>query len=219
MSPLGAVGIVSAIEAVRDGHGLTVIEALGFEPEALVRSPTVAEHRRSTLANEANRRAPKQSRIQGRTNSLQHGCFLSGRIARQTRAEFPPIKVLAAPGVRIHPSPPHSLACFPTLWRSDEIGAWGAIHARPWTRRMPTAAAGGENRLKFSVRDFGMSICEPADILRSAEPVLFGPAQAQFRASAVYPKQPKNPSAVCRVRSRNDASRCLRVERLKKSAV
>ena len=26
----------SAIEAVRDGHRVTVIEALGFEPEALV---------------------------------------------------------------------------------------------------------------------------------------------------------------------------------------
>ena len=70
------------------------------------------------------------------------------------------------PTVQIPLSPPHSLACFPTLWRSDEIGAWGAIHARPWTRRMPTAAAERENRLKFSVRDFGMSICEPADILR-----------------------------------------------------
>ena len=31
---------------------------------------------------------------------------------------------------------------------------------------MPTAAAERENRLKFSVRDFGMSMCEPADILR-----------------------------------------------------
>ena len=72
----------------------------------------------------------------------------------------------AVPEVRIHSAPPHSLACFPTLWRSDEIGGWGAIHARPWTRRMPTAAAERENRLKFSVRDFGMSICEPADILR-----------------------------------------------------
>ncbi len=72
---------------------------------------------------------------------------------------------LTAPGVRIPPSPPSSLACFHTFWRSDEIGAWGAIHARPWTRRMPTAAAERENRLKFSVRDFGMSICEPADIL------------------------------------------------------
>jgi hypothetical protein len=70
------------------------------------------------------------------------------------------------PEVRIRSAPPHSLAYSPTLWRSDEIGAWGAIHARPWTRRMPTAAAERENRLKFSVRDFGMSICEPADILR-----------------------------------------------------
>jgi hypothetical protein len=66
------------------------------------------------------------------------------------------------------------------------------------------------------------------------EPVLFGPArasgghadcdgtgwaQAQRRASTVYPKQSKNPSAVHGVRSRSDASRCLRVERLKKSAV
>jgi glycerol-3-phosphate dehydrogenase len=33
---LGAVGSVSAIEAVRDGHRVTVIEALGFEPKALV---------------------------------------------------------------------------------------------------------------------------------------------------------------------------------------
>src|SRR5208337_1334731 len=46
---------------------------------------------------------------------------------------------LTAPGVRIPPSPPISLACFPTFWRSDEIGAWGAIHARRWTRRLPTA--------------------------------------------------------------------------------
>src|SRR6266851_2326422 len=68
-------------------------------------------------------------------------------------------------GVRIPPSPPHSLAYLPTFWRSDEIGAWGAIHARWWTRRMPTVAADGKNRPKFSVGDFGMSICEPADIL------------------------------------------------------
>jgi glycine/D-amino acid oxidase-like deaminating enzyme len=106
---LGAVSIVSAIEAVRDGHRVTVIEALGFEPEAFSLISDVAEHRRSTLANEANRREPKQSRIQGRTNSLQRGCFLSGRIARQTRAEFPPIEALAAPEVRIHPAPHLSL--------------------------------------------------------------------------------------------------------------
>src|ERR1700739_3607929 len=30
------------------------------------------------------------------------------------------------------------------LWRSDEIGAWSAIHARRWTRRMPTAEAEAE---------------------------------------------------------------------------
>src|ERR1035437_1753198 len=71
-------------------------------------------------------------------------------------------------GVRIPPSPPYSLACFPTFWRSDEIGAWGAIHARPWTRRMPTTASERKDRSKFSVCDFGMSICEPADILRGS---------------------------------------------------
>jgi hypothetical protein len=45
---------------------------------------------------------------------------------------------LTAPGVRIPPSPPTSLACFPTLWRSDGIGAWGANNAPPWNRRPPT---------------------------------------------------------------------------------
>ena len=75
---------------------------------------------------------------------------------------------LTAPGVRIPPSPPYSLACFPTFWRSDEIGVWGAIHARSWTRRMPSTAAERKNRSKFSVRDFGMSICEPANILRGS---------------------------------------------------
>ena len=74
----------------------------------------------------------------------------------------------SVPAVRIHSAPPHSLACFHIFWRSDEIGAWGAIQARSWTRRMPTAAADGKNRSKFSVRDFGMSICEPADILRGS---------------------------------------------------
>ncbi len=94
----------------------------------------VAEHRRSTLANEANRRKPKQSRIQGRTNSLQHGCLLSGRIARQTRAEFAPIEALAAPEVRIHPAPPTSqcepipvVASFRGL---NENRVIGKVHAR-----------------------------------------------------------------------------------------
>jgi len=45
---------------------------------------------------------------------------------------------------------------------------WGAIHARSWTRRMPSTAAERKNRSKFSVRDFGMSICEPANILRGS---------------------------------------------------
>jgi len=66
------------------------------------------------------------------------------------------------------PSPPYSLACFHTLWRSDKIGAWGAIHARSWTRRMPMVAAERKFRARFSVRDFRMSICEPADILRGS---------------------------------------------------
>ena len=35
--------------------------------------------------------------------------------------------------------PPPSL-CFPKLLRSDEIGACGANNARPWKRRLPTAA-------------------------------------------------------------------------------
>jgi hypothetical protein len=77
---------------------------------------------------------------------------------------IPPIEALAVPGVRIHPSPPYSLACFHTFWRSDEIGAWGAIHARRWNQRMPPAVAERENPTKFSVRDLGGSICEPADI-------------------------------------------------------
>jgi hypothetical protein len=33
---------------------------------------------------------------------------------------------------------------------------------------MPTAGAERENCLKFSVRDFGMSVCEPADICGEA---------------------------------------------------
>jgi len=33
---------------------------------------------------------------------------------------------------------------------------------------MPSAASERKNRSKFSVRDFGMSICEPADILRGS---------------------------------------------------
>ena len=44
----------------------------------------------------------------------------------------------------------------------------GAIHAQPRTRRTPSAAAERENGAKFSVRDFGISIGEPADILRGA---------------------------------------------------
>jgi hypothetical protein len=41
--------------------------------------------------------------------------------------------------VRIRLSPPASLVCFPTLWRSDEIGTWGANNAQPSKRRLPTA--------------------------------------------------------------------------------
>jgi hypothetical protein len=113
---------------------------------------------------ELNQRDPKLGQILANTYSIRNAF-----IRTECCAKVGPNSAhenLAAPGVRIRLAPPHSLACFPTLWRGDEIGAWGAIHARPWTRRMPTAAAERENRLKFSVRDFGMSICEPADILR-----------------------------------------------------
>ena len=51
---------------------------------------TVRRDRRSTLANEANQR--EQSQIPGEQDSLEHGCFLSDRIARQIRAEFRPWK-------------------------------------------------------------------------------------------------------------------------------
>ena len=44
------------------------------------------------------------------------------------------------------------------FWRSDEMGAWGAIHTQPWTRRMPMTAAERKSRAKFSVGDFGRSI-------------------------------------------------------------
>jgi hypothetical protein len=43
----------------------------------------------------AERREPERSEVEPnhrRTNSLHHGCFYSGRIARQTRAEFSPSK-------------------------------------------------------------------------------------------------------------------------------
>lgn len=90
--------------------------------------------------------------------------LLFGPNSAPNSRRIPPIEALAAPGVRIHPSPPNSLACFHTIWRSGEIGAWGAIHARRWNQRMPPAAAERENLTKFSVRDFGGSICEPADI-------------------------------------------------------
>src|ERR1039457_5668922 len=55
--------------------------------------------------------------------------------------------------------PPPSRRLFGFSGESIEIGAWGAIHAPPWTRRMPSAAAERKNRAKFSVRDFGGSIC------------------------------------------------------------
>src|ERR1019366_10050769 len=93
-------------------------------------------------------------------------CVRRGGRARFKAHAWNACRLERVSGVRIRPSPPHSLACFPTFWRSDEIGAWGAIHARRWNQRMPPAAAERENRAKFSVRDLGGSICEPADILR-----------------------------------------------------
>jgi hypothetical protein len=46
---LGAVRIVSAIEAARDGHWVAVIEALGFEPEAMAFLDRQKAHQTSTL--------------------------------------------------------------------------------------------------------------------------------------------------------------------------
>ena len=43
---------------------------------------------RSRPFYEGNRSDPKRSRIPRRTSSLQHGCFFSGRIVRQTQDEF-----------------------------------------------------------------------------------------------------------------------------------
>src|ERR1039458_1820779 len=93
-------------------------------------------------------------------------CVRRGGRARFKAHAWNACRLERVSGVRIPPSPPYSLACFPTFWRSDETDAWGAIYASPWTRRRPPAAADGKNRSKFYVRDFGMSICDPADILR-----------------------------------------------------
>ena len=91
----------------------------------------------------ANRFSPARMRLFG-PNSAPN----SGQIS--------PIEMLAVPGVRIRPSPPYSLACFPTLWRSDEIGAWGANNERPWKRRLPTAAHNADSPRFVSVaKEFG----------------------------------------------------------------
>ena len=133
------------------------------KPSSRVRTSPDSEHQFDEMKGTGEIR----SRAEPQPNKFSPAPMLFfGPNSAPNSGRIPPRYTLVAPGVRIPPSPPHSLACFPTLWRSDEIGAWGAIHARPWTRRMATAAAERENRLKFSVRAVGMSICEPADILR-----------------------------------------------------
>jgi hypothetical protein len=103
---LGAVSIVIAIEAVRDGHRVTVIEALGFEPEAGLISD-VAEHRRSTLANDANRRA--DGKPNPRANKFSPARMLfDGPDSAPNSGRIPLIEAPAAPEVRIHPAPPVS---------------------------------------------------------------------------------------------------------------
>jgi hypothetical protein len=73
-----------------------------FKPSSDVRRHQIP---RISLANEGNRREPNLRR----TNSLQHGCFYSGRIVGQPWAEFRPYKLSRHRGVRIRPSPPNSL--------------------------------------------------------------------------------------------------------------
>ena len=60
-----------------------------------------------TLANEANRREPKQSESQANNFSPARMLFV-GPNSAQPRAEFPPIEALAAPGVPIHTALPTS---------------------------------------------------------------------------------------------------------------
>ena len=64
---------------------------------------TVRRDRRSTLANEANQREPKQSQIPGEQNSLRARMHLVGPNSATNSGRIPPLEALAAPGVRIHP--------------------------------------------------------------------------------------------------------------------
>ncbi len=46
------------------------------------------------------------------------------------------------------------------------MGACGAIHTQPWTRRMPMTAAERKSRAKFLLAILVGPSCEPIDMLR-----------------------------------------------------
>ena len=118
------------------------------------------------------------------TASSSAGCSIARSPGRPHRNIFPQITVRT----RLR-HPPHSLGCFPTLWRSDEIGAWGANHARRWTRRMPTAAAGrkmAQNSL------FAISACPSA----SRPPSCWRPVRT-WVAQATAPRKVYRMSRAC----------------------
>jgi len=124
-----AVGIVSAIEAVRDGHRVTVIEALGFEPELW----SDLRRRRASAFNLGERSEPEKAEAKPnpRANKFSPARMLFvGPNSRQTRAEFPPIEALAAPEVRIHPAPPTSPSPFRIGPEMIEMRAPAAYFAR-----------------------------------------------------------------------------------------
>ena len=116
-------------------------------------------------AARANRARMRQVEGAGGRRAGANG-ILTPRTRRGGRARFKAhawraCKLGRVSGVQIPPSPPSSLACFPTFWGSDEMGAWGAIHTQPWTRRMPMTAAERKSRAKFSVGDLVGPSCEP----------------------------------------------------------
>jgi len=145
-------------------------------PASETRTPHLA---RRTASRSAGERQLQAFPFGHRSNPFSNGFAGNGR--QIDDSSWLTGRCISRLSVRIRLAPPHSLACFHTFWRSDEIGAWGAVHARPWTRRMPAAAAERKNRAKFSVHDFGGSICEPANILR--EPRTH-PARARKGSSA-----------------------------------
>ncbi len=103
-------------------------------------SPLLLRHLLGTVEEREQRRpSPWRTKRTGESRSrvnrrriisLRHGCFLSGRIVRQPRAQFPPVEALAAPGVRIHPAPPSSPSLFAIRRQMIEIRAWAADFAQ-----------------------------------------------------------------------------------------